>query len=96
VSASSGPASSSADGSAADRLEPRHQLLHPHPGAAEPAVEFVDDVGGPLQLLHQAVDVDHAHLELLDDGVELRPGVRVAEPSHGIRRPVGLLGLCVG
>ncbi len=62
-----------------DGLQPGHQLLDPHAGATEATVELVDDVGGPLQLVDQAVDVDHPGLELLDDRVELRAGVRITE-----------------
>src|ERR1035438_613775 len=43
-----------------------------------------------LQLLDQPVDVDDAGLELLDDPVELGPGLGVAQSGHVCCRRTGL------
>src|SRR5580704_483093 len=65
-----------------DPLEARHQLLDPHPGAAKTTIELIDDLRGAFQLIDQAIDVDDPGFELLDDRIELGPGVRVAQSAH--------------
>src|SRR5580704_17101099 len=61
-----------------DPLEAGHQLLDPHPGAAETTIELIDVLRGAFQLIDQAIDIDDPCFELLDDRIELGPRVRVA------------------
>jgi len=49
----------------------------------DPAVELLDQLGGPAEPLGQAIDVDLTLVELGDDGIELGRGLGIGEVRRG-------------
>jgi len=73
-----------------DGVEAGRQSLDLATVDPDPAVELLDQLGGPAEPLGQAVDVDLALVELGDDGIELGRGLGIGEIGQG--RAVALPG----
>src|SRR5665213_3444027 len=66
----------------ADSAQSRQELVHSLARAVDPAIELFDDLDRATKSRLQQVDVDQALIELTNDGVELRRGLRVTKLGY--------------
>src|SRR5665213_1168033 len=66
----------------ADSAQSRQELVHSLARAVDPPIELFDDLDRATKSRLQQVDVDQALIELTNDGIELRRGLRVTKLGH--------------